>query len=99
MAIDYLTKASKPFEVVEYLKDAPSKADLIAVLKKLNVPAESIIRKGEADFKNNFKGKKMSELQWVEAMIQFPKLMERPIVIKANKAVVARPTELIDQLD
>jgi len=99
MAIDYLTKASKSFAVVEYLKEVPTKAELMAVLKKLNVSAESILRKGEPDFKNNFKGQKMSELQWIEAMIKFPKLIERPIVIKGDKAVVARPTELIDQLD
>ena len=61
--------------------------------------AESIIRKNEKDYKENFKGKKLDEDQWIDAMINFPKLIQRPIVIKANKGIVARPVELIDTLD
>ncbi|MEJ6777485.1 MAG: arsenate reductase family protein [Crocinitomicaceae bacterium] len=89
MAVDYLIQAGKEIDIIEYLKEAPSKEELIAVLDKLNVSAESIVRKGEADYKQNFKGDHMSENQWVDAMVEFPKLIERPIVIKKNKAVVA----------
>lgn len=99
MAVEYLNKEGKDIEIVEYLKETPSKEDLLEILGKLNQPAESIIRKGEAIFKENFKGRDLSESQWVEAMIEFPKLIERPIVVKGNRAVVARPTELIDSLD
>ena len=60
--------------------------------------AVDIIRKGEADFKENFKGKDLSEDQWLDAMIKYPKLIERPIVIKGEKAVVGRPPENVKEL-
>lgn len=99
MAVEYLNEAGKSIEIIEYLKESPTKEELKLVLEKLNVSAESIIRKGEADFKEYFKGSELTENQWIEAMIKFPKLIERPIVIKGDKAVVARPTELIKDLD
>lgn len=98
MAVNYLEEKGIDFDTIEYLKDLPSKAELKAVLKKLGIPAEKLLRKNEADFKEHFKGKELSEDEWIEAMIQYPKLIERPIVIKGNKAVVARPTEEIDTL-
>jgi arsenate reductase len=59
---------------------------------------QELLRKNEAIFKEQFKGKELTDDQWVKAMIEFPKLMERPIVVKGNKAVVARPTEKINEL-
>lgn len=57
-----------------------------------------IIRKGEAIFKEEFKGKDLSDEQWIEAMVQHPRLIERPIIINGNRAVIARPTEAIDEI-
>tara|TARA_Y100000589_G_scaffold283797_1_gene282168 strand:+ start:68697 stop:69071 length:375 start_codon:yes stop_codon:yes gene_type:complete len=99
MAINYLNENNKSFEVKEYLKVPLKRNDLIKVLRTIGRSAESIIRKNEKDYKENFKGKKLDEDQWIDAMIKFPKLMQRPIVIKANKGIVARPAELIDTLD
>ena len=59
---------------------------------------QELLRKNEAVFKDEFKGKDLTDDQWIEAMIEHPKLMERPIIVKGNKAVVARPTEKIDDL-
>lgn len=80
-------------EVVLYLNDIPTKADLKTILKKLNISADKLIRKGENDYKENFKSKTLSEDEWIDAMIKFPKLIERPIVIKDEKAVLGRPPE------
>ena len=80
-------------EIVNYLKTPLSKNEIKEVLKKLGVPASQIIRRGEAVFKENFKGKELSEDEWIEAMVKHPKLIERPIVIKGDKAVVGRPPE------
>ena len=80
-------------EVVEYLKNIPTKEELKDILKKLNISAEKLLRKGEADYKENYKGKELSDDEWIEAMIKFPKLIERPIVVKDNKAVLGRPPE------
>jgi arsenate reductase len=85
-------------EIRLYLNDSLSKDELKNILKKLNVEASSIIRKGEKDYKDNFKGKDLSEEEWIDAMLKFPKLIERPILVNGNKAVVGRPPEDILQI-
>lgn len=99
LAIQHLEASGKSFEIVEYLKDIPTAAELNSILVKLEMEPEALLRKNEADFKENFKGKELSRQEWIEAMRVYPKLIERPIVIKGDKAVVARPAERIDQLD
>ncbi|MEX0813966.1 MAG: arsenate reductase (glutaredoxin) [Chitinophagales bacterium] len=80
-------------EIVEYLKTPPSEAELKRVLKMLDIPAEKLLRKGEQIFKDNFKGKKLSDAEWVKVMHENPKLIERPVVVKGDKAVIGRPPE------
>lgn len=80
-------------EIIEYLKDIPTTEELSELIKKLNISPEELVRKSEKDFKENFKGKTLTDKEWVEAMIEFPKLIERPIVVKNNKAVLGRPPE------
>lgn len=80
-------------DIVLYLNDIPSKATLKRILKKLNIPAEKLIRKSEAIYKEKYKGQSLSEAQWIEAMIAHPKLIERPIVINKEQAVIGRPPE------
>jgi arsenate reductase len=88
------------FETVEYLKTPLTKEELQDLLVKLDIPAKELIRKGEAVFKENFKGKELSEEAWIDAMLKFPKLIERPIVVKGDKAVIGRPIEkVIDLLE
>ena len=97
-ALAFLDDKGIEFEVVEYLKTMPSKEEIKLLLEKLGIKAEELIRKGELDYKENFKGKNLTEIQWIEAMTKYPKLIERPIVIKNDKAVIARPTERILEL-
>jgi arsenate reductase len=97
-SFNLLTEKGIDFETIEYLKTPLTKEELKDLLVKLNIPAKELVRKGEADFKVNFKGKELSEEQWVEAMIQYPKLIERPIVVKGDKAVVGRPIEKVIDL-
>jgi len=80
-------------EVVEYLKTIPSKQELAELIEKLGITPEKLIRKGEKDYKENFKGKDLSDDEWLEAMVKYPKLIERPIVVKGDKAVLGRPPE------
>jgi len=97
-ALEILENNGVDFEVVKYLENPLTEEEIRDLLTKLGQPAESIVRKGEAIFKSEFKGKEMSEDDWVKAMATYPKLIERPIVIKGDKAVVGRPPEKIEEL-
>jgi arsenate reductase (glutaredoxin) len=97
-ALDFFTERQLDFTVVDYLKALPTKADLTTIIEQLGIEPEALIRKGEEEYKLHFKGKSLSNDEWIEAMLQFPKLIERPIVVVGGKAVVARPTERILEL-
>ena len=94
-SFNLLTESGLDFETIEYLKNPPTREELKTLLAQLGMPAEALIRKGEADYKEHFKGKNLTEDQWIDAMIAYPKLIERPIVVKGNKAVVGRPIEQV----
>jgi arsenate reductase len=94
-ALDFLRSKELTFDVIDYLGKPLSKEEMKAILKKLNIAAEQWIRKNEKDYKSHFKGKTLSEDEWIEAMLKFPKLIERPVVIKDERAVIARPEERI----
>ena len=65
-------------EIIEYLKNPPSKSELKDLLNLLGISAEALLRKGEDIYKSEFKGKSLTEDEWIEAMINNPKLIERP---------------------
>jgi len=85
-------------EIIEYLKTPPTEKELEELLKKLNIDAEALLRKSEAVFKEKYKGKKLTNKEWIKAMVQNPTLIERPIVVKGNKAVIGRPPENVKAL-
>lgn len=85
-------------EVVKYLEDVPTESELKTLLELLNIPAEKLLRKGEAIYKEKFKGKDLSEAEWIKAMVANPKLIERPIVVKGNRAILGRPPENVLEL-
>ena len=97
-ALNIINEHNAKVEIVEYLNEQPSEQELIEVLKKLGMNASEIIRKGEPVYQDKFKGKSLSDDEWIQAMIQFPKLIERPIVIKGDKAVLGRPPENVLEL-
>ncbi|MFK5974153.1 MAG: arsenate reductase (glutaredoxin) [Flavobacteriaceae bacterium] len=88
-----LEKSGQDFEVIKYLEDIPNKKELKEIIRVLGITAEQLLRKGEAIWKENFKGKALSDDDIVDAMIQYPKLIERPIVVNKNKAVIGRPPQ------
>jgi arsenate reductase len=90
-------KGFKP-EIIEYLKNIPTHAELEDVLQKLGMRAEDLLRKNEKVFKELYKGKELSDSKWIEAMIAEPKMIERPIFINGDKAVVGRPPEKVLEL-
>lgn len=90
-----LEERKESFEIKEYLNDVPTKEELTNILKMLGIPAEKLLRKGEAIFKEEYKGKTLTDSQWIDAMIKHPKLIERPIVVKDGKASLGRPPEQV----
>ena len=97
VAFNYLKDNNIDYSVREYLKEPPTKEELQEVLTKLNKKPSEIIRKKEAIFKE-LNLKEASEDELLEAMINNPKLIERPIVINNNIAVIARPLEEIEKV-
>lgn len=90
-----LEESGKTFEVVKYLDDLLDEKDLTAIISKLDIKPIDLIRKNEAIWKSDYKSKKLSDRQIINAMIEHPKLIERPIVVNGEKAVIGRPKELI----
>jgi len=96
--LSILKDANVDFEIIEYLKTPLSKKEITEIVGKLNIDPIDLIRKNETDWKENFKGKEMSNEQVIDAMVVYPKLIERPIVIRGDKAVLGRPPEKIVSL-
>ncbi len=83
--------------VIEYLITPPTEEDLKSLLKKLGMEAHELVRKNETIYKEKFEGKKMSEEQWIKTLVKHPILIQRPIVVKGNKAIIARPPEKLKE--
>lgn len=91
-------KNIEALEVREYLKQPLNSDEFKQLLQKLNMSAHDLIRKNESVFKNEYKGLDFNNTEWIQVFLKHPKLMERPIVEKGNKAVVARPPEKLEEL-
>jgi len=96
-AFNYLKEKNIDFKVREYLKKPVTKDELNIILKKLNKKPSEIVRKKEVIFKE-LGLKDASEDELLDAMVSNPKLIERPIVINGDKAVIARPLEEIESI-
>ncbi|CAN5415879.1 arsenate reductase (glutaredoxin) [soil metagenome] len=93
-----LEKKKVKTEVIEYLKTPPTQKEIKELLKMLGMKAEEIVRKGEPIFKEIFATKKLTEAQWIKALAENPILIERPIIVKGNKAIIGRPPERVLEL-
>ncbi|MBJ6368832.1 arsenate reductase (glutaredoxin) [Snuella sedimenti] len=96
--LQILEQSGKPFEIVKYIEDTPSMDELKNIINLLNIAPIDLVRKNEAIWKTNFKGKQLSDDEIIKAMVENPKLIERPIVINGNEAVIGRPPELIKNI-
>ena len=92
-AVNWLTENDIPFTTIDYMSKKLEFDFLEDLLKKLEVQADKILRKNEGDYKEHIKGRQLTQSQLIQLMIDFPKLIERPIVIFDNEAVIARPLE------
>lgn len=96
--LKYIEDKGLEVDVIKYLDDPLTPDELIEVLRKLGKRPLDIIRTKEDVYKEEFADKELSDEEWILAMVEYPNLIERPIVINGEKAVVARPVELIDTI-
>lgn len=83
-------------EIRLYLENAPSADELVAILRQLGIGARELLRTGEAPYKeNNLGDSSLNDQQLINAMAEFPKLIQRPIAIRGDRAIIGRPPEAV----
>ncbi|MFL9838540.1 arsenate reductase (glutaredoxin) [Flavobacterium sp. ST-75] len=96
--LQFLELEGKPFTTVKYLNEPLTKDELTTIIKKLGIAPIELVRTKEKIWISNYKEKELSENEVIEAMLQHPNLIERPVVINGDKAVIARPAEKIKEV-
>ena len=84
---------NKKVEIIEYLETPATVEEIESILEKLGIKAIDLVRKKEKIWIEDYKGRDLTDKKIIEAMVQNPKIMERPIVIDGNKAIIGRPPE------
>lgn len=98
-ALELLQARNLPVTVVKYLETPLTAAGVQQLLTQLNYQARQLLRTGEDDYRElGLSDPTLSETQLIEAMAAHPKLIERPILVKGDKALVGRPPEKILEL-
>jgi arsenate reductase (glutaredoxin) len=93
-----LQKKKIKTEIIEYLKTPPTQKEIKKLLKMLGMKASELVRTNEPLYKEKYEGKKITEAQWIKILSENPILIERPIIVKGNKAVIGRPAEKVFEL-
>ena len=88
-----IEEKNKEIEIIEYLKTPATVEELESILEKLGIKAIDLVRKKEKIWIEDYKGRDLTDKKIIEAMVENPKIMERPIVIDGNKAIIGRPPE------
>lgn len=96
--LQLLELQNKPFTTVKYLNEPLTKEELKDLIKKLEIKPIELVRTKEAIWKEKFEDKKLTPTQVINAMVKHPELIERPIVVNGNKAVIARPVERANEI-
>jgi len=96
--LEIIRQAGHEPEIIEYLQTPPSASELKDLLRRMDKKPEEIIRKGEDIFKLTYKGKSLTDDEWINVLVQNPKLMERPIVVNGEKVALGRPPENVKNI-
>lgn len=89
---------NQPIEIIKYLENPIAKSELIEILRKLNFKPIELVRTKENIWIENYKEKNLSDDEIIDALILHPKLIERPIIINGDKAIIARPIDKIKEI-
>ncbi|WLD24797.1 arsenate reductase (glutaredoxin) [Flavobacterium dauae] len=93
-----LQDLNQEVEIVNYIENPLTFNELKNIIALLKIKPIELVRTKETIWKEQFKGKDLTDEEIIEAMVANPKLIERPIVVNGNKAVIARPIEKIDEI-
>ena len=96
--VAHFENTNESIEIIKYLDTPLSREEIQSILKKLNYTPIQLIRVKESVWVENYKGKSLTDEDLIEAMVTYPILIERPIVVNENKAVVARPLDNINKM-
>ena len=91
----FIEQTKQEYEIIPYLTETPTFNELKELLRKLNLKPIELIRIKEKIWIENYKGKELSDDQIIQAMIEHPILIERPIVVKDGKAIIGRDPDLV----
>jgi arsenate reductase len=88
------SRGLKP-RIVKYLETPPSAGELAAIVARLGISPEALVRKGESVYRSEYAGRKLSDAEWIAAMVEHPILIERPILVAGERAVIGRPPDRV----
>lgn len=91
----FIEQTKQEYQIIPYLTETPTFNELKELLRKLNLKPIELIRIKEKIWIENYKGKELSDDQIIQAMIEHPILIERPIVVKDGKAIIGRDPDLV----
>lgn len=98
IALKELQDSGEEFEVLNYLENSPSVEELTLLVDMLGIKPFGLVRTTEQIYKDQYKGKEMTDADWLVAMHQNPILIQRPIVVRNAKAVIARTDDALDEI-
>ena len=96
--LKYLEKKGFDVEIKNYLDDGLTTAELRNIIDKTGLKPFDLVRIQEEDYKTHLKGKKLTDDQWIASLVKFPKLLQRPIVLNGDRAIIANPPEEIEKI-
>jgi len=91
--LEIVRNKTSEFEIIEYLNNPLTAKEITVLLSQLNIKPLSLVRTQEIIWRENYKGKELTDIEIINAMFENPKLIERPIVVRNNKAIIGRPPE------
>jgi arsenate reductase (glutaredoxin) len=96
--LELLEKTGKEYSVVKYLDTPLTKIEIKDLLQKLGIKPIELVRHKEDIWKEHFADKKLNNTQIISALAKYPQLIERPIIVNGDKAIIARPAEQLNEI-
>lgn len=96
--LEYLISKTNDYEIIYYLRDGISKKEIEEMVMKLHIPPKELVRTNEDIFKRELKSGNFNDNEWIQILVENPKLLKRPIIVGKYKAVIGDPEVNIDKL-